>query len=340
MWLALESSCDETALALISENGEVQGEWLYSQVQKHAQYGGVVPDLAVGEHLKNFLPLLDLALLEFDLPSIVSRIGVTCGPGLVGCLGMGISFAKSLGLMWDIPVFGVNHLRGHAFSVFMEEITGGEIPWETLLPHLGLLVSGGNTLLFQLSKDLEFQIIAETVDDAAGEALDKGSKLLGIPYPGGAKMEMIAQKGKSSTYRFPQAFPEKKEMKFSFSGLKTSLLYKIKDWTDQEVVEAKSNLCASFQQAVVGQLVRKSGQVLENQEFKTFGLSGGVANNEVLRYEMASLCDQKGVEFLAAPKKYTGDNAAMIGFAAFADSSSLYTNEGQSLSFNPSLRLV
>ena len=340
MWLALESSCDETALALISENGEVQGEWLYSQVQKHAQYGGVVPDLAVGEHLKNFLPLLDLALLEFDLPSIVSRIGVTCGPGLVGCLGMGISFAKSLGLMWDIPVFGVNHLRGHAFSVFMEEITGSEIPWETLLPHLGLLVSGGNTLLFQLSKDLEFQIIAETVDDAAGEALDKGAKLLGIPYPGGAKMEMIAQKGKYITYRFPQAFPEKKEMKFSFSGLKTSLLYKIKDWTDQEVVEAKSNLCASFQQAVVGQLVRKSGQVLEHQEFKTFGLSGGVANNEVLRFEMARLCDQKGVEFLAAPEKYTGDNAAMIGFAAFADSSSLYTNEGQSLSFNPSLRLV
>ena len=110
MWLALESSCDETALALISEQGKVQGEWLHSQVQKHSEYGGVVPDLAVGEHLNNFLPLLDLALSEFDLPSLVSRIAVTCGPGLVGCLGMGISFAKSLGLMWDIPVFGVNHL--------------------------------------------------------------------------------------------------------------------------------------------------------------------------------------------------------------------------------------
>ena len=340
MWLALESSCDETALALISEQGKVQGEWLHSQVQRHAEYGGVVPDLAVGEHLNNFLPLLDLALSEFDLPSLVSRIAVTCGPGLVGCLGMGISFAKSLGLMWDIPVFGVNHLRGHAFSVFMEEIAEGEIPWETLLPHLGLLVSGGNTLLFQLSKDLEFHIIAETVDDAAGEALDKGAKLLGIAYPGGAKMEKIAQKGKSDAYRFPQAFSDKKEMKFSFSGLKTSLLYKIKDWTDQEIDEAKPNLCASFQQAVVGQLVRKSGQVLEDQEFKTFGLSGGVANNEVLRYEMSRLCDQKRVTFLAAPKKYTGDNAAMIGFSAFANFSSLHSNEWQSLSFNPSLRLI
>lgn len=340
MWLAFESSCDESALALVSEKGEVHGEWLHTQIEKHAEYGGVVPDLAVGEHLNNFIPLLSHAMSEFDLPSIVTRIAVTRGPGLVGCLGMGIAFAKSLGLIWNVPVFGVNHLRGHAFSVFMQEISDGQLPWGKVLPHLGLLVSGGNTLLFELNEKREIKVIAETVDDAAGEALDKGAKLLGIPYPGGAKMETVAQDGKPTAYEFPRAFPEKKELKFSFSGLKTSLLYKIKSWSDEEIYRAKPDLCASFQQAVVDQLVRKARHVIDKGEFKSFGLSGGVANNELLRYEFTKLCEDKSLQFLAAHKKHTGDNAAMIGFAAFADSGVLANNVDQSLSFDPSLRLV
>ncbi len=340
MWLAFESSCDESALALVSEQGEVLGEWLHTQIEKHAEYGGVVPDLAVGEHLNNFIPLLGLALSEFDLPTIVTRIVVTRGPGLVGCLGMGITFAKSLGLIWNIPVFGANHLRGHAFSVFMQEISNGQLPWGNVLPHLGLLVSGGNTLLFELTETRKIKVIAETVDDAAGEALDKGAKLLGIPYPGGAKMEVVAKEGKSNMYDFPRAFPGKKELKFSFSGLKTSLLYKIKGWSNEEIYRAKPDLCASFQQAVVDQLVRKSRHVIDQGQFKSFGLSGGVANNELLRHEFSNLCEEKSVRFLAAQKKHTGDNAAMIGFAAFADSGVLLNNGDQALSFDPSLRLV
>ena len=195
MILGIESSCDETALSLFDPSQGFLGEWVRSQIESHADYGGVVPDLAVSEHLAKFPALLDLVRGQYEMPGKISKIAVTCGPGLIGCLGIGLSVAKSLGLLWGIPVVGVNHLRGHAFSPFIGLGLGEDDDWGDYLPHLGLLVSGGNTLLFSMNEARNIEVLARTVDDAAGEALDKGGKLLGIPYPGGAELERKARGG-------------------------------------------------------------------------------------------------------------------------------------------------
>jgi N6-L-threonylcarbamoyladenine synthase len=339
MILGIESSCDESALSLYDRERGVIGEWVHSQIQKHADYGGVVPDLAVNEHLTHFFPLLDRVRSKCELPGDLSRIAVTCGPGLVGCLGIGLSVAKTLGLLWGIPVEGVNHLRGHAFSPFMSLGLESESDWQTILPHLGLIVSGGNTLLFKMDEDRRIEIIARTVDDAAGEALDKGAKLLGIAYPGGAELERRAKGGDDKAFPFPRAFPEKNERKFSFSGLKTSLLYTLRKMKEEEIENRYADLCASYQAATVDQLLVKSRQSLQEGGFRSIGLSGGVANNQVLRSALEKLSSEEGVRFLAAEMRHTGDNASMIAFAAEVDRNHLWSNENQQLSFNPSLQL-
>lgn len=337
MILGIESSCDESALALYHPDKGVVGDWVHSQIVKHSEYGGVVPDIAVLEHLNNFPPLLNLVGEKYNLAKIVSQISVTCGPGLVGCLGIGISVAKSLGMMWEVPVVGVNHLRGHAFSPFMS--LGDVSQWRDLLPHLGLLVSGGNTLLFSINEELKISILAKTVDDAVGEALDKGAKLLGIPYPGGAELERRSVGGNHREYDFPIAFPKKNDMKFSFSGLKTSLLYTIQKMNETEVNHHFADLSASYQWAAVQQLVRKTRHAWNYGEFKSLGLSGGVANNKVLRSQMKDFADHSGAFLLCAEPKYTGDNASMIAYASFVDPDGTWFNKNQKLSFNASLRL-
>ena len=339
MILGIESSCDESALALYDEKTGIVGEWVHTQIIKHSEYGGVVPDIAVSEHLNNFFPLLSLAREEYFLSSVVNKIAVTCGPGLVGCLGVGISVAKSLGLIWGVPVIGVNHLRGHAFSPFISETSLSKESLMQFLPHLGLLVSGGNTLLFSLDEKFTISIIAQTMDDAAGEALDKGAKLLGISYPGGAELEKRANDGDPNAYDFPIAFPEKKEMKFSFSGLKTSLLYALKKMSEFEVGNHYADLSASYQWAAVQQLVRKTSHAFGQGDYKSIGLSGGVANNKFLRSEMNKISEDKGVPLLYAKPRHCGDNATMIAFASCLDTENVWLNEDQSLSFNPSLKL-
>jgi len=337
MILGIESSCDESALALLSDEGAILGEWVQSQILKHAEYGGVVPDLAVGQHLQNFTPLLEIAKGEFDLRGCVNQIAVTCGPGLVGCLAMGISVAKSLGLLWGVPVYGVNHLRGHAYSPFLNFDPARKL--DGLLPHLGLLVSGGNTLLFEITTSQKIEVLAKTMDDAAGECLDKGGKLLGIPYPGGAELEQEGKGGDENAFPFPRAFPEKDEMRFSFSGLKTSLLYTLKKMEESDVRKYYKDLCASYQAAVVDQLTRKTEHAIALNDYRSVGLSGGVANNQSLRDGIAEICKAKGIEFLPAAKKHTGDNAAMIAFASLVDSKGVWNNAEQKLTFNPSLKL-
>lgn len=339
MILGIESSCDESALSLFDPAQGFLGEWVRSQIKSHADYGGVVPDLAVSEHLANFTPLLDLVRRKYEMPGRVSRIAVTCGPGLIGCLGIGLSVAKTLGLLWGIPVQGVNHLRGHAFSPFMGLDLADDRRWEDLLPHLGLLVSGGNTLLFRMDNEREIEVLAKTVDDAVGEALDKGGKLLGIAYPGGAELERKARGGDDRAFPFPRAFPARSEMKFSFSGLKTSLLYTLQKMEEEEIENRYADLCASYQSAAIDHLVNKSRQVLRTEQFKSFGLSGGVANNQVLRSKLEELSNDEGVDFLAAEMRHTGDNASMIAYAAEVDQNNLWSNQNDQLSFKPSLRL-
>lgn len=348
MILAIESSCDESALALFDPASGLCGEWIHSQIQLHQNYGGVVPDLASREHLKNFFPLLEASGV-IEKRELITEIAVTKGPGLAGCLALGISFAKSLGLAWKLPVYGINHLRGHAFSPFIDLHAVNPVAFKTVikdyLPHLGLIVSGGNTILFEINEALELKVLAETVDDAAGEALDKGAKLLGIPYPGGPEVERMALSGNPKAFEFPRAIAPRNVQRFSFSGLKTSLRYRMEKMSDEALKKAKPDLCASYQAAVIEQLTGKTRHVLAANHFKSLGLSGGVSNNKSLRSAMQKLACRYKLPALLARAEHTGDNAAMIAFAKYIERDKIMSNSTNTstnvdaLAIEPALRL-
>ncbi len=330
MILALESSCDETAVALFDPAHGLVGEWVHSQISLHETYGGVVPELASREHLQHFGPLLQRALALAPSQDI-TQIAVTNGPGLAACLAMGLAAAKSLGLAWGVPVVGVNHLRAHAFSPFIGLHAANPAAFDAefaqLLPHLGLLVSGGNTALFAIDESRRIRLLASTLDDAAGEALDKGAKLLGLGYPGGPQVEKLAATGQASAFLFPKAVAQRASLEFSFSGLKTSLRYQLEKMAPDVIERRRADLCASYQRAVFESLVRKSKLALERGPstgsgqgaYRSFGLSGGVANNRTLQGELEKLARQQGVIFCRAQSQHTGDNAGMIAFAAWAE---------------------
>lgn len=339
MLLAIESSCDESALALFDPNKGILGEWVHSQIDLHKEYGGVVPDLASREHLKNFFPLLEASnVLEHK--DRITGIAVTNGPGLAGCLALGIAFAKSLSMAWGLPICGVNHLRGHAYSPFIALHESNPAKFEAsiqgLFPHLGLIVSGGNTILFEITKERVLNVLAETVDDAAGEALDKGAKLLGLPYPGGPHVEKIAATGDAKAFDFPKAIAPRNERRFSFSGLKTSLRYRIEKMEDTELKAAMPDICASYQSAVIDQLFGKTKHILEVDRYQSLGLSGGVSNNKALRAAIERLAKRYRIPCLIAQPKHTGDNAAMIAFAAYADTAG---TQHEAFTIQPALRL-
>jgi len=341
MILGIESSCDESALALLDPRQGLVSEQVYSQIATHQEYGGIVPDLASREHLDAFPVLLKELNEKLDL-GLVDRIAVTSGPGLASCLALGISMARSLALALGVPLVGVNHLRGHAFSPFIglhaEDPAAFEDRFEALLPHLGLIVSGGNSVLFVIGKDRVLRVLGGTVDDAAGEALDKGAKLMGLAYPGGPLIEKLAHGGDVEKYDFPRGFATSPEIKFSFSGLKTSLRYTLEAMDDATLEQEMPNLCASYQKAVVDALVTKVRQCMKKHRYASFGLSGGVANNKALRGALSAFCDKRNLPCLIAQPKHTGDNAGMIAFAAFADAAAT-VKEGDGLAVNPSWKL-
>ena len=345
MILALESSCDETAVALFDPARGFVGEWVHSQIALHEKHGGVVPDLATREHLRNFAPLLARAKREAGLEN-VTQVAVTNGPGLAACLVIGVAAAKSLALALRVPLVGVNHLRGHVWSPFIA--LHAEAPEEfdarlaALLPHLGLIVSGGNTLLFTLDAGRKITVLASTRDDAAGEALDKGAKLLGLGYPGGPLIEKLAVGGRKDAFDFPRGIGRRDDLDFSFSGLKTSLRYLVEKMSAEEVRAKTSDLCASYQQAVIDALTRKTRAALEQGEgrFRSLGLSGGVANNGPLRAALEVETKRVRIPFLAAQPQHTGDNAGMIAFAAWADTTGVERTAGMRLGVEPSVALA
>ncbi len=345
MILALESSCDETAVALFDPARGLAGEWVHSQIALHERHGGVVPDLATREHLRTFGPLLERARAETGFAGI-DTVAVTAGPGLAACLAIGVAAAKALALAWRVPVVGVNHLRGHVWSPFIAlhaeapEEFGRRL--EALLPHLGLIVSGGNTVLFAVDAARTLRVLATTRDDAAGEALDKGAKLLGLGYPGGPLVEKLAAGGRTDAFDFPRGIGRRDELDFSFSGLKTALRYQLEKMAPAEIEAQRSDLCASYQQAVMDALQRKTRAALRlgGGSYRSLGLSGGVANNRTLRAVLAAEAERSRIPFFAAQPKHTGDNAGMIAFAAWIDRAGADTASGFGLRIEPGAALA
>ena len=342
MILAFESSCDETAVAIFDPESGIVGEWIHSQIALHAEHGGVVPDIATREHLRNFGPLLGKAM-ESQAWGRVTEVAVTRGPGLAACLAVGGAAAKAVAHARRLPLVGVNHLRAHAWSPFIalhaENPAGFGAALEKLLPHLGLLVSGGNTILFSMGRDRRIRRISATRDDAAGEALDKGAKLLGIGYPGGPAVERLALGGRSDAFDFPRGIGKRGDLDFSFSGLKTSLRYRVQAMSEAEVGGSLADLCASYQEAVVDALSAKTAEALTRADYRSVGLSGGVANNRVLRASIGAAAGEAGARFLAAKPEHTGDNAGMIAFAAWSDRADCERFTGSQIRVDPAAQL-
>lgn len=339
--LAIESSCDESAVAVFDAECGIVKNALHSQIDLHALYGGVVPDLASTEHLKKLPFLLQKTFCDDVELASIDRIVATSGPGLANCLAIGIAAASSLALAADKPLGGVNHLRGHAFSPFISEHAQDPKNFEKkyreeLLPHLGLLVSGGNSMIFEISQKRKISVLCDTLDDAAGEALDKGAKMLGMPYPGAPILEKTALNGNPKKFNFPKGEHRKSEgdMSFSFSGIKTSLRYFLEKRGG--IQNDLADICASYQAAIIAQLSSRVDYFLKQKRYKSFGLSGGVANNMSLRAELEKLSLKRQIKFMPAEKKYCGDNAAIMAFSAWIDPDSCEQSFNASLKLNPS----
>jgi N6-L-threonylcarbamoyladenine synthase len=298
MILGIETSCDETAAALVTVEGEIRSSVVSSQAELHARYGGVVPEVASRRHLELVSPVVQEALAEAEASlDDLQSVAVTQGPGLVGALLVGLSAAKALAWARGLPLVPVDHLHGHVASLYL-----GREPVEP--PFLCLLASGGHTLLLEVRDHAGYRVLGTSIDDAAGEAFDKGARLLGLGYPGGAAIDRLAQDGDPEAFSFPVARLEGRD--FSFSGLKTALLYKVRDLGD-EAESRKADLAASYQRAIVRALVEQTTRAAEQEGLATVAVVGGVAANSELRQALS------GARF--APLELCTDNAAMIASA-------------------------
>jgi N6-L-threonylcarbamoyladenine synthase len=308
--LGIESSCDETSVAILVDD-EVKANLISSQ-HFHKAFGGVVPELSSRAHLQMVKPLLDSALKTANLKlTDIDLISATSGPGLIGALLVGLTFAKGLSYSLNKPFVAVNHIEGHIFSGFLMER-------KPEFPMLVLAVSGGHTLLLYVESFTKIFLLGTTVDDAAGEAFDKVSKLLGFGYPGGPQIEISALKGNEKSIKFPVA-ELKDEYNFSFSGLKTSVLrYVQNNFSDRKIPESGlNNISASFQKALVDALVQKVKLALTNHKVKSLSLVGGVAANKKLRNDLIKLSDKFKIPCIIPSLEYCGDNAAMIALRGF-----------------------
>ncbi len=298
--LGIETSCDETAAALVTDEGEIRSSVVSSQAELHARYGGVVPEVASRRHLELVTPVIREALAEANASlEDVDRVAVTRGPGLIGALLVGLAAAKAVAWSRRLPLVPVDHLDGHVASLYLE-------PDPLEPPFLCLLASGGHTMLLDVRSYTERELLGSTLDDAAGEAFDKGARLLGLGYPGGREIDRLAGEGDASAYDFPVA--RVPGLDFSFSGLKTALLYAVRDLGEEELDARRADLAASFQHAIVRALVERVREAATQAGRDRIAIVGGVAANSALRAALP--------EATAAPLALCTDNAAMIASAA------------------------
>ncbi|MCA9025867.1 MAG: tRNA (adenosine(37)-N6)-threonylcarbamoyltransferase complex transferase subunit TsaD [Planctomycetaceae bacterium] len=311
--LAIESSCDETAAAVVSQERQVLSNIVASQTELHEQFGGVVPEIASRAHVERILPVIDRALSEANAGlTDLAGIAVITEPGLVGSLLVGLTAAKTLAMVLDLPLVAVNHMEAHLYAC---RLAAGR----DVFPAVGFVVSGGHSNLYNCKSAVEYELLGTTIDDAAGEAFDKVAAILGLSYPGGPSIAEAAKAGSSTAYHFPRTFLRDAQLRFSFSGLKTAVLYEVRGTpgSNREVppltTQRVADLAASFQAAAVEVLVEKCRQAVLLLGHDRLCVGGGVAANHLLRDELQTMAEQTGVELLIAPPEFCTDNAAMAG---------------------------
>ncbi len=305
--LGIETSCDESAAAVIDERAGLLGQALHSQVDLHRRYGGVVPELASRDHVRRLLPLVRESLaVAATTPEQLDGIAYTAGPGLVGALLTGAALAQALALGWDLPVLGVHHLEGHLLAPLLEEAVPP-------FPHLALLVSGGHTMLIDVQGIGAYRLLGETRDDAAGEAFDKSAKLLGLPYPGGPELARLAAQGRPGRFRFPRPMLERPGLEFSFSGLKTAVMLAVRG--RERTPELIADAARGVEDAIVDTLCGKALRALELTGHAALVVAGGVGANRTLRARLAAAAHARGARVYYPRPEFCTDNAAMIALA-------------------------
>ena len=308
--LAIESSCDESAAAVLDAEQGLLAHEIFSQIELHRVFGGVVPELASRDHVRRLLPLVRSVMAEAQTkPEDLGGVAYTAGPGLIGALLTGASLARSLAYAWKVPALGVHHLEGHLLAPLLE-------PEPPPFPHVALLVSGGHTMLIEVREIGDYRLLGETRDDAAGEAFDKTAKLLGLPYPGGPELARLAERGKSGTFNFPRPMLDRPGLEFSFSGLKTAVVHALRG---REMTDAvRADVAEGVQLSIVETLTTKALRALEETGLDTLVVSGGVSANRSLRARLAEAARRQGARVYYPRIEFCTDNAAMIAVAGFA----------------------
>lgn len=307
--LGIETSCDETGIAIYDDKQGLIANQLYSQIKLHADYGGVVPELASRDHIRKTVPLIQAALKEANLkPNDIDGVAYTAGPGLIGALMVGASIGRSLAYAWNVPAVAVHHMEGHLLAPMLEDN-----PPE--FPFVALLVSGGHTQLIKVTGVGEYELLGESIDDAAGEAFDKTAKLLGLDYPGGAKLSKLAEQGDASRFHFPRPMTDRPGLDFSFSGLKTAAANTIHQQGQNLDEQSKADIARAFEDALVDTLLIKSRRALDLTGFNRLVIAGGVSANKTLRRKLAQLMAERKGQVYYPRLEFCTDNGAMIAYA-------------------------
>jgi N6-L-threonylcarbamoyladenine synthase len=309
--LAIESSCDESAVAVLDEHAGLIAHELFSQVDLHRVFGGVVPELASRDHVKKLLPLVRGILEESArrVPGPITGVAYTAGPGLIGALLTGAALARSLAFAWGVPALGVHHLEGHLLAPLLE-------PEPPPFPHVALLVSGGHTLLIEVSGIGRYRVLGASRDDAAGEAFDKTAKLLGLPYPGGPELAQLATQGRPGKFTFPRPMLDRPGLEFSFSGLKTAVLHAVQG--RELTPQLRADVARGVEDAIVDTLIAKALRALEETRLPVLVVSGGVSANRTLRTRLTEAVGARGARVYYPRIEFSTDNAAMIAVAGLA----------------------